>query len=184
MGSNIFDKKEFYLYRKHEETPFDEFVENIPKDFSGIIFKTIDSDTIGRSNGNPRWGNVFEYSNGKIAEKGIAIYKEPDYDVIDGAYAEKLWSVLGKLVLPNCRIPDIDIINDKRYSEGPGVLSYSIVDKQKEDMVDIRTILRYNGITIDDIITLLKPNNVIIEIINPRNMDPESPMNILAGLKL
>lgn len=150
MGNNIFDKKEFYLYRKHEETPFDEFVENIPKDFNGIIFKTIDSDTIGISNGNPRWGNVFEYSNGKIIEKGIAIYKEPDFDILDGAYAEKLWSILGKLVLPNCRIPNIDIINDKRYSEAPGILSYSIVNKQKEDMVDIRTILSYNGITIEE----------------------------------
>ncbi len=155
MGNNIFDKKEFYLYRKHEEIPFDEFIGNIPKDFNGIIFKTIDSDTIGRSNGNPRWGKVFEYVNGKITEKGIAIYKEPDYDIIDGAYAEKLWSILGKLVLSNCRIPDIDIINDKRHFCAPGILSYSIVDKENEDMVDVRTILRYNGITEDE----MKQNN-------------------------
>ncbi len=150
MENNIFDKKNFYLYRKHEEIPFDEFVKNIPKDFNGIIFKTIDSDSIGRSNGNPRWGKVFDYEDGKITEKGIAIYKEPDYDALDGAYAEKLWSILGKLVLPNCRIPNIDIINDTRHFGDPGILSYSIVDKQKEDMVDIRTILRYNGITIDE----------------------------------
>ncbi len=92
-----------------------------------------------------------EYSNMKMVKhygNGIAIYKEPDYDYDLGPYAEKLWSILGKLMLPNCKIPHIDIIRDKRIDNiVPGTMSYSIVDKENEDMTDFRTILRYNGIS-------------------------------------
>ena len=41
-----------------------------------------------------------------------------------------------------------------------------------------------NGIIKDVIVTFLNPNKAITEIINPINIDPESPANILAGLKL
>ena len=33
----------------------EEFVKNIPPDFKGYLLETIDRDTVGRSNANPRW---------------------------------------------------------------------------------------------------------------------------------
>lgn len=84
----------------------------------------------------------------KLIGNGIAIYKEPDYDYDLGPYSEKLWSILGKLMLPNAKVPDIEIIRDKRIdSTIPGTMSYSIVDRENEDMTDFRTILRYNGLS-------------------------------------
>lgn len=81
----------------------------------------------------------------------MAIYKEPDYDYDLGPYSEKIWSIIGKLLLPNVKVPEIDIIRDKRIdSHVPGTLSYSIVDRENEDMTDFRTILRYNGISDED----------------------------------
>lgn len=147
MTNNIFKGKACLLYRKHETINFEDYVNLISKRFKGLIFKTIDRDAVGRSSGNPRWGHVFEYKDGRISKNNrIAVYKEPDYDEPDGPYAEKIWSILGKLVLPDCKIPEIDVIWDKKNKLIPGVISYSIVDKQREDMIDMRTILRYNSI--------------------------------------
>lgn len=82
---------------------------------------------------------------------GMAIYKEPDYDYECGPYSEKLWSILGKIMLPNVKVPDISIIRDKKIDKlVPGTMSFSIVDVESEDMTDFRTILRYNGISDDD----------------------------------
>ena len=147
MENVDFTKKEFILRKKHDEKSFIEFLRDIPKGFTGIFANTIDTDTIGNSLAHPRWVDAVEYKDGDSIKNGIAIYKEPDYDEVNGPYAEKLWSILGKMLLPNCRIPDIEIIDDKRYPGIPGTLSYSIVDKKNEDMMEIRTALRYSGIT-------------------------------------
>lgn len=87
----------------------------------------------------------------RLIGNGIAIYKEPDYDYDLGPYSEKLWSVLGKLMLPNAKVPHIDIIRDKTIDDIiPGTMSHSIVDRENEDMTDFRTILRYNGLSEDE----------------------------------
>jgi len=87
----------------------------------------------------------------KFLGNGTAIYKEPDYDYECGPYSEKLWSILGKIMLPNVKVPDIDIVRDKTIDNlVPGTMSFSIVDIEHEDMTDFRTILRYNGISDDD----------------------------------
>ena len=95
-----------------------------------------------------------KYSNMKMVKlsgNGVAIYKEPDYDFDLGPYSEKIWSVLGKLMLPNVKVPDIDIIRDKKIDNTvPGTMSYSIVDRENEDMTDFRTILRYYGLSEDE----------------------------------
>jgi len=63
---------------------------------------------------------------GKYHGSGTAIYKEPDYDNDCGPYAEKIWSILGKIMLPNCKVPNIEIIRDKKIdSTIPGTMSYS-----------------------------------------------------------
>ena len=46
---------------------------------------------------------------------------------------------------------------------------------------NIGTIIIHNGIIIDEVMIVLNPKRVITAIINPKNIDPESPINILAG---
>ena len=153
MTNNIFREKSFLLYKKHETIPFDEFVKQVPSNYDGLIFKTIDRDAIGRSAGNPRWGRVFEYKDGEISQDcKIAIYKEADFDEPDGPYAEQMWSTFAKYMIPECKIPEIDIVEDKGFLGYPGVISYSIVDKDKEEMSDIRTVLRFNGVAESDMV--------------------------------
>lgn len=153
MINNIFQKKSCLLYKKHEKIPFEKFVSLIPENYNGLVFKTIDRDAIGRSAGKPRWGKVFTYKAGELSEEGkIAIFKEADFDEPNGPYAEKMWSILAKLIIPECKIPTIDVIDNNGFLGYPGVISYSIVDKQKEDMSDIRTVLRFNGISENDMI--------------------------------
>ena len=41
-----------------------------------------------------------------------------------------------------------------------------------------------NGINKDVIVTFLNPRRAITAIINPKNMEPESPAKMVAGLKL
>lgn len=87
----------------------------------------------------------------KYQKNGIAIYKEPDYDYNLGPYSEKIWSIIGKIMLPNCKVPEIDIIRDTSVAYNvPGTMSYSIVNKENEDMTDFRTILRYYGMSDED----------------------------------
>ena len=69
MGNSIFDKKDILVHKKHSEITFEEFIKNTPSDFKGYLLKTIDTDTVGRSNANPRWGQIFEYENGEINRK-------------------------------------------------------------------------------------------------------------------
>ena len=48
----------------------------------------------------------------------------------------------------------------------------------------IGTTKMQSGIIIEDVSIDLNPSKVITAIINPKNIEPESPINILAGLKL
>lgn len=66
MGTSIFDKKDILVHRKHSEITFQEFVKNTPLGFKGYLLETIDTDTVGRSNAKPRWGEIFEYENGEV----------------------------------------------------------------------------------------------------------------------
>lgn len=66
MGSSIFERKDILVHKKHSEITFEQFVENIPKDYKGYLLETINTDTVGRSNAKPRWGKIFEYQNGEI----------------------------------------------------------------------------------------------------------------------
>jgi len=69
MGKSIFDKKDILIHKKHSDITFEQFVQNVPLDFKGYLLKTINTDTVGRSNANPRWGEIFEYNNGEISWK-------------------------------------------------------------------------------------------------------------------
>lgn len=152
MVNSLFSKKDIFLRKKHDPC-FEAWIKDLPENFNGVVCDTIDRDSEGNSGGKPRWVKVRESVNGKLSENSrIAIYKEPDYDEVEGPYAEKMWSILGKLVLPNCVVPDIDIISDPREKMVPGVLSYCIADKEKEDMIEIRNILRWNGISEKDML--------------------------------
>lgn len=92
-------------------------------------------ETRGNSGSNATWVEVYTSdSNGKIA-----LYKEYDYDMPLAAYAEKMWSILGKGILENTRIPDVDIVNNPKM--GDGIVSYRVMDNALEDMMHIKDIL-------------------------------------------
>ena len=92
--------------------------------------------------GNPTWGDLYQYTGHEMYYKGTCIFKEMDYDAPNSAYAEKLWSLLGKRVLKTCRIPDITLVKDKRYKE-TGLMSHIILDNSTEDLNDMKTLLFY-----------------------------------------
>lgn len=104
-----------------------------------ILFREIQKDTIGKSGSSPTWGYVYLNKNGKPKYKGIGLYKEYDYDAPHAAYAEKVWSIIGKGVLKDSRIPDIDIVEATKGEAG--VISYRVLDNDKEDLIHIRDIL-------------------------------------------
>lgn len=98
-----------------------------------IVFKVKFRDTRGNSASNPVWGQVYDNSDRNLTYRGVGLYKEFDYDFPKAAEAEKLWSIIGKKVLPQVRIPDIDIV--KEYANERGIISYIIVDNDKEDLI-------------------------------------------------
>lgn len=152
MINDLFNEQKILLRKKHD-TEFEDWIKNIPEDFTGVICDTIDRESEGNSGGKPRWVKVYKTLNGKLSDDSkIAIYKEPDYDEPDGPIAEKMYSILGKMVLPNCVLPNIEIVKTQTDSLVPGVLSYCIIDKAKEDMIEIRNILRWNGISEKDML--------------------------------
>lgn len=133
--------REMLLYSEEDsDMSFEEFVDRIPNGYSGLVFNKIIQDPIGKSGSNPIWGNIYLYENGQIAqEPQVGLYKSYDWERPDSAYAEKLWSVLGKIMLDKCRVADIDIIND-RINGGPAVLSYRIMDNSYEDLTNLNSI--------------------------------------------
>lgn len=130
-----------------------------------VVFEIIQRDTIGRSNSSPTWGYVYHMVDGNLVDKGIGLYKENDYDYPDAAYAEKIWSIIGKNILSKVRVPNIDVVEP--YKNNTGLISYRILDNDKEDLIHIRDLLyhkyerqemkeRNDLYTIDDILECIK----------------------------
>lgn len=96
-------------------------------------------DTIGMSQCGPTWGYAFETENGKMRWKEEGLYKEYDMDSPKVAYSEKIASIIGKKLLKNIRVPDIEIVEAVKGESG--LISYIILNNDKEDMFHIRDIL-------------------------------------------
>lgn len=106
-----------------------------------MLFREIQKDTIGKSGSSPTWGYVYQNRNrnGKLKYKGIGLYKEYDYDAPHAAYAEKVWSIIGKPILKDSRVPDIDMVEEQKGETG--IISYRLLDNDREDLIHIRDIL-------------------------------------------
>lgn len=124
---------------KQDAEKIEELLENGIK--TDLAFEVIQKDTVGRSNASPTWGYVYYVVDGKLEDKGIGLYKEHDYDYPDAPSSEKIWSILGKHVLPKARVPNIDIV--ERDNCNSGLISYRILDNVTEDLIHIRDILFY-----------------------------------------
>lgn len=107
-----------------------------------VVFEIIQRDTVGRSNASPTWGYVYYVVDGKLQDKGVGLYKEKDYDYPDAPYAEKICSILGRNILHNVRVPEIDIV-EQQTKNNLGLISYRILDGGKEDLIHIRDLLYY-----------------------------------------
>ena len=93
--------------------------------------------------GNATWCNTYSYNQGNLENHRIAIYKEYMFDYPSAAHSEKLTSLMGKTMLDNCRVPDIDIVNNlnaKYYQDYPNVLSYQLLDTNIEEFHDMHSI--------------------------------------------
>ena len=131
-----------------------------------IVFRELQRDTIGRSGSSPTWGYVYLNNNGKLKFNGIALHKEFDYDFPMAAYGEKVWSIFGKELLDDSvRVPSIDIVEEK--SGYPEIISYRLMDNNKEDMIHIKDIFfnkfereeikaKKDVFTIDEILECIK----------------------------
>ena len=174
-------KKEMLIYSKeNNDITFDKFVEKINSDYNGLVFDKIIKDPIGKSGTNPTWGRVFGYKNGQLSQDyQVGLYKEYDWERPESAHAEKIWSIIGKIMLDDCRVPDIDIINDK-INDGAGVLSYRIMNNDFEDLTNLNSIVyrkferqelkKYRGyIYIEDLFKAIKEE--ISDIDNYKKME-------------
>ena len=149
--------RQFTDYKRTIKNPIDfgEFLENLGEDYTGLVFYEERKDTIGKSGGNPTWGYVYEYDGKEEDEikrvKGIkeAIFKEVDFDYPNDAFGEKLYSMIAKLCVDKCRIPDIDMVQEKQYGDAM-TISYCVYDQSCEEMHEIRDYL-YNIYQRDDI---------------------------------
>lgn len=136
-----FKEKEMYFFSEEKtQGTFGEFLTKIPVDFDGYVFQELYKDPIGRSEGNPTWGELYSYEGHEMYYKGTCVYKEIDYEHPEGAYAEKLWSLIGRRMLTECKVPKITLVKDKRFNE-IGMCSHNIIDKSIEEPCDIKNIL-------------------------------------------
>lgn len=155
MSSEKFHKKlliykEYLDYNRTKKNPinFGEFLYGLGNEYTGLIFWEEEKDLLGRSGGNPTWGYLYEYfgeeekEENKLVGIGDVIYKEYDYDYPYDAYNEKLYSLLAKKVINNCRVPNIDVAFLPKSNEAT-TLSYCIFNKNKEEMFEIKDFL-YN----------------------------------------
>jgi len=103
--------KTITVIKKGEGDMFELFQNGIKTD---ILFCEIQKDTVGRSGSCPTWGEVYSNENGTIKFKGIALYKEYDYDFPYAAYGEKVWSIFGKELIGNTvRVPNVNMVTPK-----------------------------------------------------------------------
>lgn len=158
MNNNALDAYILYLYRKSDDRTFTEFLKTLPPGYKGMVFREVEKDTIGRSGSNPTWVSSYIYDSTKSyyneeeksfddetkTTKRMALYKEFDYDEPRAAYAEKIWSILGKNILPRCRVPDIDLVYKTDGGRGKvETISYRLLDKPTEDMLMMSVILEF-----------------------------------------
>ena len=108
-----------------------------------IVFRKMRKDTVGKSASNPTWGLVFNVREGnlKLNIDKEGIFKEFDYDSPNGAYSEKILSIIGRNVLDNTRVPEIDIVMAR--PKEPSIISYKLMNNDKEDMFHISDLMFY-----------------------------------------
>lgn len=128
-------RKKIKVIKRDQDLPESDITEE-------IVFKEIQKDTIGRSGSSPTWGAVYENKDGNLNFKAIGLYKEYDYDIPDAAYGEKIWSILGKKILKNVRVPNIDVVEERKGDAC--CISYRLLNNDTEDMIHIRDILYHH----------------------------------------
>jgi len=139
-------RKTITIIKKEQENKSEMFKNGFDTD---VVFREIQKDTIGRSGSSPTWGDVYYNNNGKLKYKGVALYKEYDYDFPKAAYSEKIYSIFAKEMLGDrVRVPNIDIVEQKQGYEG--IISYRLMDNNKEDMIHIKDTL-FNKFERDEI---------------------------------
>lgn len=116
------------------------FVNFPPLDFEKdtIYVQKFAEENVGTTVG-AAWVYVFD----KKHNKEVALYKPLDYDEPLGAYAELFTSYLLDLCLGNdikLRIPKIKLVEENNEL---GVLSYSVLDNVKEDLMHMDSFLFY-----------------------------------------
>lgn len=133
-------KNMYFHDSERQKDTFGDYILKIPTEFNGYVFRKLYRDPIGQSGGNPTWGELYQYKENEMYYICNCVFKEFDYDFPDNSYAEKIWSILGRKVLKDCRVPEITMVNDKRYNE-VGICSHNIIERTIEDPNDIKTIL-------------------------------------------
>lgn len=116
------------------------FVISPPLDFEKdtIYVQKFADETVGATIG-AAWVYVFD----KEHNKKVALYKPLDYDEPLGAYAELFTSYLLDLCLGDdikLRVPKINLVQENNEL---GVLSYSVLDNVKEDLMHMDSFLFY-----------------------------------------
>ena len=130
-------KKTISIIKQNQENIAEVFKNGVQTD---VIFRELQRDTIGRSGSTPTWGYVYHNVDGNLKFQGIALRKEYDYDYPMAAYGEKTWSIFGKKLLGDTvRVPDIEIVEEKPGY--PEIVSYRLMDNNKEDMIHIKDTL-------------------------------------------
>lgn len=132
-----------------------------------LVFRKLRRDSVGKSASNPTWGYVFNVrdENLKLNIDSEGLYKEHDYDAPNAPYAEKLFSIIGRRVLDNTRVPKVDIVMAR--PKEPSVISYKLMNNDIEDMFHISDLMFYkydreqlttkkNIFTIGDILECVK----------------------------
>lgn len=130
-------KKTISIIKQNQENIGEVFRNGVQTD---VVFRELQRDTIGRSGSTPTWGYVYHNVDGNLKFQGIALRKEYDYDYPMAAYGEKTWSIFGKKLLGDTvRVPDIEIVEEKPGY--PEIVSYRLMDNNKEDMIHIKDVL-------------------------------------------
>lgn len=159
--------KKVKIIKENEQDITEQWDKQTNTDDIDIVFRKIIKDSVGRSASNPTWGYVFNVRDGKlklnIDPEGL--YKEEDYDAPNAPYAEKIFSIIGRSVLKDTRVPKVDVVADT--SGEKGLISYKLMNNDLEDMFHISDLMYYkydreglkekkNIFTIEDILTCVK----------------------------
>lgn len=170
--------KTITIINQNQENVSDYFNQSASTDF---LFRELQKDTIGKSGANPIWGYVYTKQGENWKYKGIALHKEYDYDLPEGAYAEKIWDVFGKEILSDLavRVPEVDIVEQEHHH--PEVISYRLIDNDKEDMIHIRDTL-YNKLNREQIKKFIFTFDQILECVQLQIQDPENFEKVKEGM--